>query len=1100
MSYFPDAEARRRVAEELKTTFVVRAGAGTGKTTVLLQRLLSLIRSGASRLDRIAAITFTEKAAGEMKVRLRAEIEAALRVFPPEGQQHVLREALSDLERAAISTIHAFCAGLLHERPLEARVDPGFTVLEELAGRLLRAQAWREWLTQELNTSRAVLKRALRLGLSLEHLEAAAHFVVDHRDCLDMLPSPLPSLLPLFHQTLREGVERLTSWQRFCVNSQDRAFVQIGALAEVLDSWTEEEQGERLLVQGLTIAPKGGNQNYWQQANALKEVRALLAHLTEERDKARRVLFHNLAVELTRWLTGYVAYYQQKKREQGLLDFTDLLLLTRDLLRSNKEVRRVLQQRYSFILVDEFQDTDPLQVEVVFFLAEDGARAEDWTEVELKSGKLFVVGDPCQSIYRFRRADMAIYKHACETISRKGEVVTLSTNFRARAPMVDWLNETFSRVLADGTQTTYSPLTPTRFEFHGKEVTLLPVPPERLPPKRSREEERRAEAETAAAFLKRVVEGGEISFWGEHGVRYGNIAILFRTHQAMEVYEEALRSFGIPYRVFGGRQFYRRQEISTLLALLRALETPWDKEALVAGLRSPLFGFSDEDLFLFTATGGALNYTVPVPEEAHEASRFASAFALLLDFHQRRNTLSPAALLEELYARTHLLSLFSLLPQGEQSVANLLKTSEIARSLGPQLTLHAFVYFLDEMERMGWEEGESPTSEAREDAVRLLTVHKAKGLEFPVVFLADVVSRRRALGRSGIIDRSHRSRGTMEVSLGPRTLGCETLGWQETEERERAEEEEEERRLLYVAATRARDHLVIPLLPGVRPDGFLGVLGAGMEERFYGEVMNPFGPEGPQVFVYDSRKLEIPSASSLSVEPLDPGDEERGSLEEYEAWRGGLEDLKKSGAEGEPVLAVTDIAEQGASLEFPQEKEVRVLKSTSTSERAKALRLGRLVHEVLRYGVEDPEKMEKLVRMHEVSEEEVSQVVELARMALSSPVMARARAAENRFHEVPFVYHHRGGLLEGIVDLTFVEDGKLVVVDFKTDKVARGQGLEERAEMYKRQGFLYALSFEEITGLKVKEVNLLFLRAQEEIIFPWGEEERRMAESWVNDF
>ncbi len=1107
MSDFPDTEARRRVAEELKTTFVVRAGAGTGKTTVLLQRLLGLIRSGVSRLDRIAAITFTEKAAAEMKVRLRAEIEAALRTFPPEGERHALREALSDLERATISTIHAFCAGLLRERPLEARVDPGFTVLEELAARFLRAEAWRDWLAQELGTSRAVLKRALRLGLSLEHLETAAHFVLDHRDCLDMLPSSLPSLLPSFHQTLREGAQRLTSWQRFCVNPQDRACAQIEALADAVNFWTNEEQGEKLLAQGLAINPKGGNQSYWQQESVLKEVRALLAHLAAERDKVRQVLFHNLSVELIRWLSGYVAYYQQKKQQQGLLDFTDLLLFTRNLLRSNKEIRRALQQRYNSILVDEFQDTDPLQAEVVFFLAEDGARAEAWTAVELKPGKLFVVGDPCQSIYRFRRADTMVYQHACETISQRGEVITLSTNFRARAPMVDWINETFSRVMAEGAAgqpTAYTPLVPTRFEFHGKEVTLLPVPPERLPLKRSREGERRAEAEIAAAFLKRAVEWGEMSFWGERGVRYSDIAILFRTYQAMEVYEEALRRFGIPYRVFGGRKFYHRQEISTLLALLRTIENPWDKEALVAGLRSPLFGFSDEDLFLFIATGGELNYTVPVSREAHEAFRFGSAFGLLGDFHQRRNTLSPAVLLEELYARTHLPSLFSLLSQGEQPVANLLKASEIARS--SQLTLHAFVYFLHEMERMGWEEGESPISEEREEAIRLLTVHKAKGLEFPVVLLADVASHRRALGRSGVINRSA---GKMEVSLGPRTLGCETLAWQEAEGKERTEEEEEEKRLLYVAATRARDHLVILLLPGTKPDGFLGIVGAGMEERFYGEVMNPFGPQGPPMFVYDSRKLEAPPEPSVAVESWDPGKEEQGSLEEFETWQKGLEDLKKSGAQGEPIFAVTHIAEKDTSLTSPQTREtlplpsreragVRVLKQTAALERAKALRLGRLVHEVLRHGIENPEKMAKLARMHGALEEEVSRVVELAQAAVSSSVMARARRAERLFYEVPFTYAHKGKLLEGVVDLAFVEDGQLVVVDFKTDAVSKGNGLEERAEVYKQQGFLYALSLEETTGLKVKEIILLFLQAREEVLFPWGDDERRRLKGWAD--
>ncbi len=1078
-SAWDPAQTHRRLVEETRTTFVVRAGAGTGKTTVLLERLLSLIRSGVSRLDQIAAITFTERAAGELRVRLRAEIEAALDALSPERERRLFLEALGALERAPIATIHAFCAGILRDHPVEAGVDPEFTVLEEAAARLFYTQTWQEWLARELHTSGSLLKRALRLGLTLEHLEAAATFLLDHRDCLHLLPSPLPSPLPPFQETFKRAVEKLASLQHLCLDPRDRALEQIRLLTCLAGSWAEEGQGERLLAKRIPLSPKVGSRSAWQGEKVLGEVRSLLAHLAQEWQKAQRVFFHNLAAELSQWLCGYVGYCQGKKRERGLLDFTDLLLFTRDLLKFHPDVRHTLQQKYHAILVDEFQDTDPLQVEIVFFLAEAGARAKDWTEAEIQPGKLFVVGDPFQSIYRFRRADVAMYQQACAALGRMGEVATLEANFRTRAPLVDFFNETFSRLMS-GASFPYVPLVSTRFEFHGKEVTCLPVPPGLLSSKPSRTEERQAEARVAAAFLKRVVEWGDLSLWGEERLRYRDIALLFRTYQAMEVYAEALRSLGVPHRVFGGRQFYRRPEIGMLLALLRSLENPWDREALVAVLRSPLFGFSDEDLFLFSTTGGTLNYTVAPPSGVHAAPRFSSAFGFLLEFHRCRNALSPAVLLEELYARSHLLPLLALLPQGEQAVANLLKVCDLARSCGPSLTLHAFVRFLDKMEREGWEE-EAPLSEAGEEAVWLLTVHKAKGLEFPVVLLADATPPRRVRSPVGVMDRSA---GKLAIRLGPRPLGCETLGWGELEEKERWEEEEEEKRLLYVALTRARDLVVIPLLPGKRRGGVGSLVGVEVGEDSYGKGIYPFGPAGPQVFIYDSRKLEIPPPSSPASFSLEG--RERETVERYQAWQQRLQALKERGLQGGVVLDTTRLT-RGSGSPLPLAGGGPLLQQGGK------LPLGRLVYKALHADLGDPEEAEKLVQSFGVGEEKARQLLSWVQGALSSPALSRARSAEKCFYEVPFTYACGEGILEGVVDLVFVEEGEVVGVHFKAEVLAG-----ELKEQCRRQALLSALALEALGGgLRVKEVVVLFLPKGEEAVYPWGEEAKREAQRWL---
>jgi len=812
----PDETARRRVTSDLDTTFLVEAGAGTGKTTVLVQRLLALVRKGRGRLERVAAITFTEKAAAELRMRLRAENDAVLANPLSGDERNNLQAARLQVERAQISTVHAFCAALLRERPVEARVDPGFTVLDQLAARLLRVEVWQEWLAQEMDRSPDILKQALRLGLTLTHMETLRDFVVEQRDCLHLAPEVVASSVAEFRALLVPALARLSTLRAACINDADRALAQIAALASLVPDDEDPRQWYRLLLRELSINSKAGTKANWQPATVLDEVRTLLKHISETHAHIRSAWFHNLTLGLVHWLGGYLRAYEDKKRERSSLDFTDLLLRTRDLLRHNLEVRRYFHSRFDYLLVDEFQDTDPLQAEVVFFLAEQEPRATDWTTVALRPGRLFLVGDPQQSIYRFRRADLEVYTQVRTAIERQGEVLSLSANFRTRAPIINWINETFDRVFANGEtdQPPYRPLSATRQEETGREVVFLPVARDLVSDQPSREELRHAEAKTVAAFLKQSVSYAGLAIWGDRVVQYRDIAVLFRTHQAMAAYEEALQSVGVPYRVYGGRRYASRQEVEELRALLRAIDSPSDSVALVATLRSSLFGFTDEELGLWVSIGGKLDYMEPaVPAPSSVSHRFLAAFTLLRDLHVRRTQVNPVTLLYEIYDRTHLLPLFALRPQGAQRVANLLKLIDTARTLSIRGldTLTALTRFLEQQEYIA-EEGEPPITEDQDDALHLFTIHKAKGLEFSVVVLADVVFNSGRSSRSGIIERVE---GTLELRAGPRTLTCTTQGWQKAEEREQARDAAEERRLWYVAAARVRDHLIIPVPPRV---------------------------------------------------------------------------------------------------------------------------------------------------------------------------------------------------------------------------------------------------------------------------------------------
>ncbi|MBI3247728.1 MAG: UvrD-helicase domain-containing protein [Deltaproteobacteria bacterium] len=1097
-----DDEARHRAATDLETTFLVEAGAGTGKTSVLVQRLLTIVRSGRGQLDRLAAITFTEKAATELRDRLYSEIEAALAQSLPEQERQLLREARRQFERAHIATVHAFCADLLRERPVEARVDPDFAVLDALETRLLQHEVWRDWLAREMDEGPAALKQALRADVTLTHLEALRDFLLEHRDSLSLLPAPVEERVAEFARESPRVVERLSEGAQSCVERTDRAFLQIVALRELFASVPDDAAWERLLLHPLPISAKAGAKTNWKPTTALEEVRQGLARLAEVHSNARAAWAHNLTLALAAWLRGYLAAYEEEKRARGGLDFVDLLLLARDLLKHDLSVRQYFHNRFRFLLVDEFQDTDPLQAEIIFFLAERVPRAVEWTEVTLQPGKLFLVGDPQQSIYRFRRADLQVYARVRELIVGQGETLVLATNFRTRAPALTWINDTFTREFATGGggQPAYRPLQEARLENTGKEVVVLPVPGKEE--KQDREERRQAEARAVAAFLVRTVGELGLELWGEQTIHYRDVAILCRTHQTLEVYEEALREAGIPYRVIGGRRVAHREEVEELRALLRAVDRPSDTTALVATLRSSMFGFSDEDLAAFVGEGGQLDYVVTAPPSASSllGARFAAAFTFLHDLHVRRAHVSPAALLTDIYTKTHLLPLHSLQPHGAQRVANLLQMVETLRTFSQRsaATLTGLNRFLAS-QTLAMLENDAPLLEDHEPAVRLLTVHQAKGLEFPVVVLADASYRRQRSNQTGIVERIG---GRLALKLGPRDLMCSTLGWREAETQEQEREAAEERRLWYVAATRVRDHLIVPVvLSGgaeAKPTEHWAVteaLSARLADRTPWKAEAPGSDGSTGVFIYRLPDAALQTeATSVSTSVLFSRVEpDAGALRDFREWERARAATLASGRQAPAMTTVTTLTASAPweRAALPDNAEPR------REGQAAGLRFGRAVHAALRRATTHGIAPETAAAVSGVREtEEQAELARLVKNTLASPLMQRARQSESRFAEVPFSLHLSGRLLEGIIDFAFIENGAWILMDFKTDHVAPARA-NERAASYRAQVQLYALALERLTHRPIAELIVFFVRPQHAVTFSWGEEERRSAETLV---
>ncbi len=1092
-----DETTQRAILSDFQTTFLLEAGAGTGKTQMLLQRLLALLRTRRSSLDRIAIITFTDKAATELRTRLRAAIESALERPLAEAERDALQTALRQLDRAVVMTVHAFCAALLRERALEVRLDTHFVVLDQARASALQDEVWNAWLATEFNPdshNSPLLRQAFRAGLTISHLASLRDFLSENRDCLVWLPAPVASPFPTFCHSVQDAVARLAALRGCCQDTTDKVWEQITLLIDAVPTGYEEEAWERFLIHGLRLQPRKGKKANWQPASALQEARTLLTQMKESYLQARSAWFHNLTVGLAHWMEGYLQAYREKKQQHCSLDFLDLLVILRDVLKQNYELRRYFQRKFDFLFVDEVQDTDPLQAEIVFFLAEDQPQAEHWTQVTLRPGKLFLVGDPQQSIYRFRRADIDVYRVVRSIIERQGSVLSLSTNFRMRAALVDWVNETFARILRDPRdlqdphdegedQPSYRPL----FAANGEEadrkdptVFLLQYPHRRPNGQYKWETQQGAEAQCVARFVRHIVEQQPLLTQTGQALRYGDIALLFRTNRSVEVYAAALRAAQIPYRSVPAQQKTPSVEGEELRACVRTLEHPADTTALIATLRSSLFGFSDEELAQFICAGGKFDYLRGVvPARLPSADRFHAAFALLRILHGQQCSVGIAPLLSEIYARTPALPLLALHQDGKQRRLGLLQLVEAGyERLGSGKSSLADLERLLAYSSREQEPGEEPTSQDRQDGLHLLTIHKAKGLEFPLVILAEPESQQNRLSRTGFVRRKNTR---LDLQIGPRSLTCTTQGWQVAEVQERRREAAEERRLWYVAATRAREYVGIPLQAAIR---------AGTPNK-KGEraILAKEAQRSSHTVIVDLSDQDIVAASAAYASVDGPSVDESG--------RPSSTFLSILGADkpAQPVptqpafdVPYSDLAwlterrrllAKGRRKGHPQRKKMIRTEISPWQPTAVDHVVQQMAARVGKDGLSGVEG--------DGFTQKPTHASGLWERVASAPIWARVRAARRCVTNEVFALRSGEIALEGMIPLAWLEDEKWIVVYFhEGEMLTAGTG---QARVCEKLG-PSAWALEQLTPFPVRELIFFFINQQPEIRIAWNTETR----------
>lgn len=1064
MTTLVDDEQRQRIRRATTRPPFVEAGAGTGKTTELVARIVGLIVGGHATIDQIVAITFTEAAAAELRDRVRSALERGRRPSDVDvARSPAIERALAGLDEAPILTIHAFCQRLLHQHGAEIGLPPVLEVRDRVQARLAFDIRWRRFVRSTLASAEpltpereALLRTAFALGMNARHLRTLAERFRDRWQNLGIVDSPgvasvspapaMPALISLI-----ACLDRALDGAGHCADPTDRMACK---LREVVEPYRNRlaaaATSENVFVSlaALEEAPtlmstRIGNKNSWP-GSALAGVRAALGEAADERElvleKPRQWALQGLA--------GLVADFVREgvteRMQQGTLEFHDLLVLARDLLRDRPAVRSALQERFRHVLVDEFQDTDPLQAEIVQFLTVDNrGRATP--------GGLFTVGDPKQSIYRFRQADLGQF--VAMRKARSADVIELSTNFRTVPAVLGWINATFAELLA-GSGLGWSPLTAGRgaesSDADGPgllgSVRLLGGPTARTVKAVAL---RRLEADAVAEVIAQARDQRWLV--GEspaRPVRFADIAVLLPTRVALPGLERAMQAADIPYRVESRSLVWSTQEVRDVMAVLRAIDDPTDEIALVAALRTAALGCSDVDLVTWRQAGGRWSHRVPAPDGTGQHP-VAQAFEVLGSLHEQRHWMTVPDLLRHVIEDRRMFELAFGRPRQRESWHRLRFVLDRARKWTDDggSALHAFLAHAEAQVREGADALESVVPEADDDAVRVMTIHAAKGLEFPMVVVA---------GLGATSSRSDSARvlwatdGTPEVRLGPKTKAWQTPGFAELDESEDRLEREEQDRLAYVAATRARDHLVVSLF-------HQEVSRAGVSRSIAGRVS--------RVAARQTTPMSSPIGSGREatavVSPAEP---------------------RSPSAAGYGALTRAALIRQAGRIEAMSATGIRDLVSTHDvivgippDERDERRRFGTVVHEVLErvdlVAGTDVDTLASIVAVRHGLPHRRADVAHSVRLALASSPVTEAVRTGRWWREVPVVAEVDGLVVEGVVDLVYERNGELVVIDHKTD-ASTTPGLLDH---YQWQLLSYAAALGRSTGRSIAEAALLLL-------------------------
>ncbi|WP_026672277.1 UvrD-helicase domain-containing protein [Alkalihalobacterium bogoriense] len=1056
-----DQRDRDKIKFNLHQNFLVEAGAGSGKTTSLVDRMVNLIYTETNQIEEIVAITFTRKAADELKTRFQNELE---KVWKKEGNpktKRKLEEAIQNVERCFIGTVHAFCARLLRERPIEANLDMMFRELEDEEDKQLAEEAWTVYLSKLQAEDEKKITTLHEIGVTEEVLLDRFQMIKHYPDVewvatpmempqLETAFTRLITLLKEAKRTIPDIVEKgPDSLQKNILQALRKARYRKETPALIIEVFELFESKSALAITQKKWTTKEDAKEYKARIELFVEdvIAPLLQHWRE--------YCHPIIIS---FLKGALLVYEQMKKEQSLLNFQDLLIQTTKLLQCNPEVRSYFQEKYRCMLVDEFQDTDPIQAQMMFFLTGENVTEQEWVKCKPRSGSLFVVGDPKQAIYRFRRADIDIYNKVKELIClHGGEVLQLTMNFRTIDSITEKLNQVFQEHLPEQEskyQAAYRPL----HSFHAGEQETSKIKKIVVPVDFTKNQAMIIEkdAENICASIQALL---------QQGYEPKDMMIITRYHSGIGVYSSKLEQAGIPISVSGEMKIGTSRVFQELLILLETFVDLTNSVALVATLRSCWFGISDEQLYEWKQKGGSFSIYSSLSNAEHEPIHpVEKAFSKLKQYAKWVRSYSPLVAIEKIIEDVGFYPLLVAHSYGAreytqfvQIIEALRKEEENGHTLYFEVVSSLTTFLSAKVKVVNLDEDAN--------AVRILNVHKAKGLEAPIVFLAHP-GKKTDVGKfisSHIKREQQASKGYFlftKQSGFTKTPIAQPKNWDEYKAEEEAYLVEEEIRILYVAATRAEKLMII----------------SSCEKK---DSQNPWTLllKG----LPNLEEVEINKASTIQKEPVLA----TVTLESYLQETESLFDWVQESAT--PSFLKVSPTDEKESIHFRD----------IDREEGGGLQWGLVIHDVFEQHVKQiltDEHIRLSLQKHQLPVERKEEVCLLVEKLEETDIWRELQRADEVLTEVPFTLPiHQGDplyeqldtqgtsqiFLSGIIDLVYKIEGQWKIVDYKTDRLKDINQLSKLTSYYNNQVQLYKEVWEKLTNEDVAKVLLYYVTHQQ---------------------
>ncbi len=1095
----PLTSDQRKAVETVTCNVCVSAGAGTGKTSVLVERFLSLISNTLARSGEILAITFTEKAAQEMKSRIATRLKR-------EG----LEQARRELENAYIGTIHSFCSRILKEHPIEAGVDPEFRVLQEEEANLLKESALEELIESRFQEPEVF--NLLRVYSDNEIREALKNFLEKINTGIASSPTAPPHYVIASEAKQSKVLEALKPLKSIANKESDCAELE-AAISKSISNWQELEKIKEI---GKRFQRRGKAQDQIELFR--KALDEWMAAQAEQLGENYRKTFIDLA-------SDFEAHYSALKAKRASLDFNDLERKALHLLSGehprSMACRNLYQKHFKFIMVDEFQDTSPLQDRLISLIA--------------RPDNLFIVGDWKQSIYGFRGSDSSVLFEKEKLFQQgTGQRVSLVENFRSRAEVLNEINSFFGSIWPGNI---FEPLQASRDVMASKaqpdgaehSVEFLVIDRKG---DESMTEVRMNEARVLAKRISEMVTSGKYD--------YQDFAMLFRATTDIYFYEYELRNYGIPYYVVGGRGFYKQPEIRDIISFLELLENPHLDIPLAAVLRSPFVQISDDSLFWLAEHSSRLNPAKPfyeallhfetIPEiKAEDKMKLEIFRSFLFQLLNEKEKWSISECIELIVERTKYDRYVLHLPQGKRHFANIRKLLEVAREVETREPVHLgdFIRYVKGLQTQEVRESEAQVEALEGNVVKLMTIHKAKGLEFKVVLLPDLNRKGEKRGGCFLMDSEY-GIGFKVFNECTRKLE-ETWTYQKIKEKTIQNACQEAKRLLYVAMTRAKDHLILSgSSKGEEETNFGGFDEGANWFEWIRQWSASSAALKPQLVEVPSEKLgrhflplaehkkiksalqegqpvkiKISEGTAQMIEflkPIKPVYFERIDLpvSAYAVFKHAPEEFRKIYELGvlpeeSLALAADDKSEEWSETE---DEEVGILNAAD---------FGTVIHKIFEHLVAEPEKAPSKLKFwleyfqKNVHASTFQEVKNLSNLFLKSQQFLEIKSAKKRYPELPFVLRLHHGIIQGTLDLLYQNSrGDWVIVDYKTSVIARSEATKQskteiastsigspfcndddlrvHADRYQGQMLLYALACYELLKIKPKTASLYFVR------------------------